>query len=371
MTVRLVIACAVVLVLAVVTVMFARRLRRYSRLRWWANVLIPGMQVVIMAFLLVCFIMNDVPTWFYALVVASGGLCAAGDVVLVKALNASEEKDLVEERERVLREQMELQVEHLARLEADAADARHAKADIAGRLKRVVRALDELEAVEAGEAPEDMVENVRRQMRSASAWVRVRPSSCGHPVVDALLDSKLELCAQQGIRTDLALQVPYDLAVRNVDLCAVFSNVMDNAIAACAQVNPASERFITMKARVAGGFFMLEATNSCRSAADEILDARIAAEAAEAAAAGAVAADGQVAGAAGGDPAAAGDPAGDPAAAGDGAPSLPVPEPRAPFREHGWGTIILDAIAERYDGTFEAKRTGREFRTLVALKVTS
>ncbi|WP_165052845.1 MULTISPECIES: GHKL domain-containing protein [unclassified Adlercreutzia] len=360
MMTRFVIACMVVLMLAVVTVLFARRLRRYSRLRWWANMLIPGMQVVIMSFLLVCFIMNDVPTWFYALVVASGGLCAAGDVVLVKALNASEEKDLVEERERVLSEQMELQVEHLARLEADASDARHAKADIAGRLERVARALDELEAVEAGEAPEDVVANVRRQMRNASAWVRVRPSSCGHPVVDALLDSKLELCAQQDIRTELALQVPYDLAVQNVDLCAVFSNVMDNAIAACAQVTPASRRFITMKARVAGGFFMLEVSNSCRSAAEEIADAKAAVgEPAKADAAGELASAGDSASASG------------PAGADECAPSRPAPDPRAPFREHGWGTIILGAIAERYDGTFEAKRTGREFRTLVALKVAS
>lgn len=323
MTARLVAAAVLVLALAAVTGVFARRLRRYSRLRWWVNVLIPGMQAVIMAFLLVCFIMTDVPTWFYVLVVASGGLCVVVDVALVKELNAAEEKDLVEERERVLSEQVELQAEHLARLEADAADARNARADIAERFERVARALDAAEAAEAsGEGVPGASAVVSRQLKDAATWAHAQTVSSGHPVVDALLDAKLDLCSQLDIKTDFVLQVPCDLAVENVDLCAVFSNVMDNAIAACAQVTPASRRFITRRARVASGFLMLEASNSCLSVLEE-------GRAEE-----------------------------------EGAASS-----SSPFREHGWGTIILGAIAERYDGTFEAKRMGREFRTLVALKV--
>ena len=326
MTMRYLAAAIVVATLTVVTVVFVRRLQRYSPLRRWVNVLIPGLQVAIMALLLACFILNDVPSLLYVLVVVAGVFCAVVDLALVRMLHASEEKELVDERERILAEQVALQAEHLARLESDASDALDAQREIASCLKSVSEALED-----------DARLSLRERLKIAASWSQPTERVCEHPAADALLQAKLRLCEENHITSDLALCVPADISVANVDICAVFSNVMDNAIAACRRVEPATERFVKAKARVQGGYFMLEVENSAPVEQEHPAqgERELAAESALG-----------------------------PSASGSSRRGL-----AEPFREHGWGTIILRAIAERYDGLLETGQEGGVFRTMVALKV--
>lgn len=316
MIVRYVAAGVVIAALAAVTMLFARRLPRYSRFRWWANVLVPAMQVVIMAFMLASYIVSSAPTFLYAIAVGAGAVCVAADLVLLRALRAGEEKEIAEEHERVLREQVEVQAEHLARLEADAGQAREAQRLITDQLREAERLLNE--AGSDGEAGAAAVTEAARALVP-------RMHLCEHPVVDALLEAKLRLCEERGVRVDCVACVPRDLGVSNVDVCALFSNVLDNALAGCERVEPPAERFVKLRANVTGGYLLLEASNSC-------------------------AADG--------------------ASTGERTWKGAAPGTETdPFREHGWGTVILKTIADRHDGMYESEKRGGVFRTTVALKV--
>ena len=318
MIVRYVAAGVVISALAAVTALFARRLPSCSRFRWWANVLVPAMQVIIMSFMLASYIVSNAPTFLYAIVVGAGAVCVVADLILLRALRAGEEKELAEEHERVLREQVEMQAEHLSRLEADAGQAREAQHLIAEQLREAARLLDAAGADgEAGSAA----------VTEAAQALVPRMHLCEHPVVDALLEAKLQRCEERGVRVDCVACVPRDVGISNVDVCALFSNVLDNALAGCERVEPPDERFIKLRANVAGGYLLLEASNSC--AAD---DASVEGRAWKGAAPGTEA---------------------------------------DPFREHGWGMIILQTLADRHDGMYEAEKRGREFRTTVAMRAGS
>nr|WP_243152325.1 GHKL domain-containing protein [Pseudoflavonifractor sp. 524-17] len=55
--------------------------------------------------------------------------------------------------------------------------------------------------------------------------------------------------------------VPADFPVDDVDLCALFANLLDNAIGACGEVEPARRR-ITLSAGVRAGFLTVEVVNA-------------------------------------------------------------------------------------------------------------
>ena len=54
----------------------------------------------------------------------------------------------------------------------------------------------------------------------------------GHAVVDAVISAKQSECRQKGIGLQVDGQIPEDIPFSGVDLCSVFSNLLDNAIQA-------------------------------------------------------------------------------------------------------------------------------------------
>lgn len=66
----------------------------------------------------------------------------------------------------------------------------------------------------------------------------------GHIGVDAILNSKLSLAENQGLKVKCDADLPKDLSANPVDLCVLLGNLIDNAIEACEKMEPSMERFI-------------------------------------------------------------------------------------------------------------------------------
>lgn len=68
------------------------------------------------------------------------------------------------------------------------------------------------------------------------------------------------MAARQGISLQVSVEMPEDLFVEKVDLCSIFSNLLDNAIHAAAQVS--ENRYVYMAASVFGGCCTIITVNS-------------------------------------------------------------------------------------------------------------
>lgn len=374
MTLRFGIALLVVLALFAATVAYARSLQRVSVFRWWANILIPSLQALIIGALLTCFVVHDIPLWLYAMLVVVGVLCAAVDLVLLRTLRASEDKELEEERVRVLSDQLALQLAHLERVRVDAQDAQAVCSRIAADLEKVEQLIDESERTHGARGCDGS------QLREATPSLEPRRRVCAHAVVDALMLAKLGQCEAWGIETQVGANVPADLDIPNADLCAVFSNLMDNAIAACARQGAGPR--IEVSARLAKGFLLIEVRNSLSgedAAKADALRAQALERAAGSASGNAAknglgstaksvamgALAGTVGGAVGKD--SDGDLGFDVRAASLAQDDALAGDERV-FREHGWGTYIVSSIAERHDGSFDARVEKDVFVANVALR---
>ncbi len=88
------------------------------------------------------------------------------------------------------------------------------------------------------------------------------PCSTNNPVVDILLGNKLGIANGMGICASCSLLLPYPCGLRDMDLCIVLSNALDNAIHACKSMDEGMEKYIHVSGRMQGDFLMMEIENS-------------------------------------------------------------------------------------------------------------
>lgn len=66
----------------------------------------------------------------------------------------------------------------------------------------------------------------------------------GNVRIDAVLNSKLAVAKQKGIRINAKALVPKELVVSEVDLCIIIGNLLDNAMEACEKEPDQEKRFL-------------------------------------------------------------------------------------------------------------------------------
>ena len=88
------------------------------------------------------------------------------------------------------------------------------------------------------------------------------PSSTNNPVVDILVGNKLGIAKSMGIDVGCSLLLPYPCGIRDIDICIVLSNALDNAIHAVKSLDAGMEKYIRVSGRIQGDFLMMEIQNS-------------------------------------------------------------------------------------------------------------
>lgn len=103
-------------------------------------------------------------------------------------------------------------------------------------------------------------------LNAAFAQTRT-PVYCGHPLIDSLLDAKQLRMRDSGVEVVWKLHpAPETLAIRDLDLCALVGNLLDNAIEACERLAAGEKREIEVSLRIVERALLLRVTNSCRDA---------------------------------------------------------------------------------------------------------
>ncbi|MCI9148411.1 MAG: GHKL domain-containing protein [Hungatella sp.] len=84
----------------------------------------------------------------------------------------------------------------------------------------------------------------------------------GNAAVDALLNSKLSLAGQEGIKVECDIKIPGDTHIKDMEWCILLSNGIDNAINACKKV-PKPKRYLRIESKRKGNFYLITMENSC------------------------------------------------------------------------------------------------------------
>ena len=100
------------------------------------------------------------------------------------------------------------------------------------------------------------------------------PCRTNNPVVDILMGNKLGIAESMGISVNCSLLLPYPCGLKDMDICIVLSNALDNAIQACKNMTlpdppeacstGCPNGYIHVSGRMQGDFLMMEVENSFR-----------------------------------------------------------------------------------------------------------
>ncbi len=83
----------------------------------------------------------------------------------------------------------------------------------------------------------------------------------GSLALDVLLKEKLSYAVRSGIKTSCKVRIPVGLKVDDIDLCVIFSCILDNAVKACMSM-PRQKRFIALSTKGLPNCILIEAVNS-------------------------------------------------------------------------------------------------------------
>lgn len=305
------VAFAPLVLIAIETAGLMAMLRGQSARRHLSFLLFPLSQAVLVVQAVLAGTWYGLGDSFLVLAAALGAICAIVNIPLIMLILHAERRDEERALKQAAERQLAYQEEHLARTRraAEAVDAtRHQWGE---RFDEIARALDDGDRTRA----EELIADARQLVLPPERF-------CDHSAVDALLASKASECSRLGIdlRTEVALS--RTIEVDDVELCALMSNAVDNAIRACAEL-PERQRWVRVASWVRAGMLVIDVTNPY----DEALQARGGARQDDAAL---------------------------------GAPCVP---------EHGWGLDIMRSIAARYHGEVDCSQQDGVWRTQVTLQI--
>lgn len=87
------------------------------------------------------------------------------------------------------------------------------------------------------------------------------PAATGRAALDILLNEKLNRAEQDGIQTFCQVQLPPSIDVNDMELCIIFSNMLDNALAACRN-SQAPEKKLSITAKTRSQLLFIECVNT-------------------------------------------------------------------------------------------------------------
>ena len=126
--------------------------------------------------------------------------------------------------------------------------------DYANHMMAVIALLENPEGADIEKAV-DYIKTLDEKIKPSPAMV-----STGNYIVDAIVSAKLALAQSSGTRFDYNIVLPKSLPIDDTDLCAMLSNLLDNAVEACRKVE--GERYIKLDIFVIRSQLHIEITNS-------------------------------------------------------------------------------------------------------------
>ena len=301
---------AVLVAMTVKAAILCRRLTRTSPRYLLSCMLFPASQIVCVA--------GIAASTMLFLTLALGVACIPLDSLLFTALGKAEYADALREKARLLEAQIDAERMGARGLVSVENEARDIRRKIAEQLHELDAQLSRGEVASSGQRVDEIIVLASRKS------LRV----CDHVALDALMSLKMREFKAKGVNMECSLKVPAELSISNSELCALVSNMLDNALNACEDVDR-GKRFVVFRASVKGSYLVLDMRNS-KSASEGgegremtrrgILDRiRFAEE--------------QTSG--------------------------------GSLAEHGWGLSVIDTIVQRYDGAVSLERSKGGFRMSV------
>lgn len=102
------------------------------------------------------------------------------------------------------------------------------------------------------------IEDIKNELNSWKSII-----STGNMILDIIINDKKDICNKTNIDFDVDINFSKCEFIDMIDICSIFSNMIDNAIEACLKLNENNEhRFIRIKGTVVNRLYIIKCENS-------------------------------------------------------------------------------------------------------------
>lgn len=178
-------------------------------------------------------------------------LCVVADLGVYKALTDITKKARLEETARLYKQQLEMQLAHYKAFSSYNESLSHIRHDLSNQAMVIQKLIYDRDYDEAGK----MMSQIQEKVKDLKGI-----SFCEDKVVNALIFSKKQEMDESGITFESKLNIPEDLPIKAIDFCSIFSNILDNAIAATKEVS--ENPYIKLESIVSKNYLLIRSENS-------------------------------------------------------------------------------------------------------------
>lgn len=171
------------------------------------------------------------------------------DVVLLIVLFTRENKEAVEEKYRQMENLREIQSVQNAAMLSKEAEIKRVKEAFLEEINQLVLEMETGNST----GSKEILERTNKQM----GWGEYSRN----PVVNMLINERKRICEEKDIDFEITWQFGEDYNMTAVEICSLFSNLLDNAIKA-ADTSQSHKKTITLQTAMAGDYAVIKVTNT-------------------------------------------------------------------------------------------------------------
>lgn len=171
-------------------------------------------------------IMNYTEKLSYSIIFSTVGIMGI-NIIIYALFEALMRQSEIELRHKLTSQQYELQIKHYEQL----IDNRRKILEMIHDFKNHIIAIEALASENKMLQLWDYLHEIKKDTGNILKTV-----DTGHPVIDAVLDEKKHVANEAGIDMSIKVMLPEKFGVKNVDICIVLGNAIDNAIEACQKI---------------------------------------------------------------------------------------------------------------------------------------
>lgn len=176
------------------------------------------------------------------------------DVGMVYLVNGMIKKITVEQELENLYNQRKIEVHYYELANQNIEEMRKIRYDFSNQLQIIYDLLEKKKEEEVKELLDQSCE----QLKSYSL-----KRYCENAIVNSILTIKEKNCTEMKIELECKCSVSERINIEIIDICSLFSNLLDNAMEACEKITPETEekRWISVHASEQGGFLIVKVKN--------------------------------------------------------------------------------------------------------------
>lgn len=179
--------------------------------------------------------------------------CVVADIILFQVIADNSQKERLAAQLVMVGQQTQLDYEYYNAVNENIEEIRRIRHDFNNQLQTAYS------MVRGKEGEDDATQFLRELERRIEEAAPV--CVCPNLIVNAVLREKLKGAKARGISFTTEVEIPEEIAIEKVDLCSIFSNLIDNAV--CSAEECEKERWVTVKSYLRSGYCIVNVKNSC------------------------------------------------------------------------------------------------------------